>query len=76
MSDHVTARAIKGLTLAVWALAAALLASTLVPILWTHLVLSRNDRPERASVGNAGSGGTGAPDLTEDEYARFHAWPV
>ena len=74
MDDDKTAKAIKGLTAAVWALAFVLLVGTVAPFLWSYLSQAPQALPPQ--IGSSDVATPPRPSGFKDEYEGFHEWPI
>jgi hypothetical protein len=77
MSEASTAKAIRGLTVAIWALVVVFAVSAMMPFVWMHFPLGMHS--ETASSNPEARASRTAPYIpksSRDEYEGFHDWPI
>lgn len=76
MNESEIAKAIRSLTVAVWALVVVFIVGLILPFVWT--IFAYGPFTSDVSSGSTSGGGGTAASMTmwEDEFNGFHEWPV
>ncbi len=77
MSEEKTAKAVRGLTIAVWALTVVMVISLVFPYVWTYVAFSEQTVAVEPAPRESAPKVLKAPlKPYEDEYEDFYDWPI